>query len=162
MSDTNKRPVRMIIAGTRGDYYQGFFRKTMNAILKELMERENLHRDDIEIISGMAKTGADYFAVLYAEANKFPLKECWAKWDDVKAPGAKVKTDDRGREYNANAGFDRNTEMAKMATHLVAFWDGRSKGTEHMISTAKAHGLTVVTIVLDQRQKSDSEKNRHV
>jgi len=155
MSDAKQRPVRMVVAGTRGDYYQGFFRKTMNTILKELMERENLHRDDIEIVSGMAREGADYYAVLYAEHNKFPLKECWAKWDDLKAPGARIKLDNRGNEYNANAGFDRNTEMAKYGTHLIAFWDGRSRGTEHMISAAKAHGLTVVTIILDQRQKNN-------
>jgi hypothetical protein len=153
MNDDKKHPVRMIVAGTRGDYYKGFFRKTMSSLLKDLMERENLHREDIQIISGMAKDGADYFAVLYAEANGFSLKECWAKWNDVTTPGAKVKQDSRGRDYNANAGFDRNVEMAKMATHLVAFWDGRSKGTEHMISTAKAHGLVVVTIILDQRQR---------
>lgn len=27
---------------------------------------------------------------------------------------------------------------------LIAFWDGKSKGTEHMIETAKKRGLEVV------------------
>jgi len=128
------------------------------------METDNLHRGDIEIISGMASSGADYFSVLYAEANKFPLKEFWAKWDDVDAPGAKIRQDSSGRNYNANAGFDRNTEMASYAQRnftkgiLIAFWDGRSKGTEHMISVAKAHGLVVITVILDQRQKEASSE----
>ena len=33
--------------------------------------------------------------------------------------------------------------MACYATHLVAFWDGKSRGTEHMIRTARVFGLDV-------------------
>jgi hypothetical protein len=33
--------------------------------------------------------------------------------------------------------------MAKAATHLVAFWDGESRGTKHMIDIAKSLDLTV-------------------
>ena len=35
------------------------------------------------------------------------------------------------------AGYIRNTEMAKNADALVAFWDGASFGTKHMIATAE-------------------------
>lgn len=45
--------------------------------------------------------------------------------------------------YGKAAGYLRNTEMAKNADALVAFWDGMSLGTRHMIETAKAHGLKV-------------------
>jgi len=41
------------------------------------------------------------------------------------------------------AGFIRNAEMAEYADALIAFWDGRSKGTKHMIDLAKKHGLKV-------------------
>lgn len=41
------------------------------------------------------------------------------------------------------AGCIRNTEMAMNADTLVAFWDGKSHGTKHMISTAKRLGLDV-------------------
>jgi len=34
--------------------------------------------------------------------------------------------------------------MAEYANMLIAFWDGKSKGTDHMIQRAKYFGLTVI------------------
>ena len=42
-----------------------------------------------------------------------------------------------------SAGFKRNVKMAEYADALVAFWDGESKGTKHMIETAKEKGLDI-------------------
>ena len=45
------------------------------------------------------------------------------------------------------AGYVRNVEMAKFAIEnnsvgvLIAFWDGKSKGTKHMIGLAGKYGL---------------------
>jgi len=36
--------------------------------------------------------------------------------------------------------------MAENATHLLAFWDGVSKGTEHMINIAKRMGLKTIIV----------------
>ena len=69
--------------------------------------------DDIQIVCGMAR-GADR---LY-----FP-----ADWD----------------RDGKSAGFKRNVKMAEYADALVAFWDGTSKGTKHMIETAKEKGLDI-------------------
>jgi hypothetical protein len=33
--------------------------------------------------------------------------------------------------------------MLSVATHLVAFWDGKSIGTRHMIEIAKGKGIPV-------------------
>ena len=33
--------------------------------------------------------------------------------------------------------------MAKYATHLMAIWEGQSKGTKNMIDLANEHGLKV-------------------
>ena len=46
------------------------------------------------------------------------------------------------------AGYIRNEQMAKYAAEsgngvLLAFWDGVSKGTGHMIDLAKKHNLEV-------------------
>lgn len=49
-------------------------------------------------------------------------------------------------KHGKAAGFKRNTEMAKYADALIAFWDGKSKGTKHMIDTAKSHNLKVRVI----------------
>ena len=41
------------------------------------------------------------------------------------------------------AGILRNMNMLVTATHLVAFWDGKSHGTKHMIEIAKEKGIPV-------------------
>ena len=43
--------------------------------------------------------------------------------------------------YPRAAGMIRNTQMAENATHLLAFWDGKSSGTRHMITTAQRMNL---------------------
>lgn len=41
------------------------------------------------------------------------------------------------------AGLIRNCRMAQNADALVAVWDGKSPGTQHMISVARSLGLRV-------------------
>lgn len=45
--------------------------------------------------------------------------------------------------YGKRAGYIRNEEMAKHADALVAFWDGKSRGTKHMIDTARKYNLSI-------------------
>ncbi len=42
-----------------------------------------------------------------------------------------------------DAGYRRNEAMVAEAQALIAIWDGRSKGTAHVIKHAKAAGLLV-------------------
>ena len=44
-------------------------------------------------------------------------------------------------KYGKAAGYKRNDEMARNADALIAFWDGKSRGTRHMIDLAKKYGL---------------------
>lgn len=46
-----------------------------------------------------------------------------------------------GDTYDAFAGHKRNIEMAKDAKALIALWDGVSRGTGHMIDTARKFKL---------------------
>ena len=41
------------------------------------------------------------------------------------------------------AGYLRNEQMADYADALIAVWDGKSKGTKHMIDSAASKGLIV-------------------
>lgn len=91
---------------------------------------------DIEIVSGCAR-GADELGIRYAHENNLPLKGFPADW------GSKGK----------GAGYLRNEEMAIYADGLIAFWDGQSRGTAHMIKTAKSAGLEVT--VVKYRRKHD-------
>ena len=60
------------------------------------------------------------------------LGELWAKYEGVDIQLFKPDWGGLGK----SAGFVRNVEMAKNADALIAFWDGESRGTKHMIDTA--------------------------
>ena len=49
-------------------------------------------------------------------------------------------------KYGKRAGYIRNEQMAKEADALIAFWDGKSKGTKHMIDIARSKGLLIRVI----------------
>lgn len=44
-------------------------------------------------------------------------------------------------KHGKSAGYKRNEEMARNADALIAFWDGKSKGTKHMIDIARECNL---------------------
>lgn len=78
------------------------------------------------VISGTAK-GADALGERYAELNDIPLFKYPANWD----------------KHGKKAGYLRNIEMAENADALIAFWDGKSHGTNHMINIAKERNLQI-------------------
>lgn len=46
--------------------------------------------------------------------------------------------------YGKAAGFIRNEEMAKLGADLcICFWDGRSRGTLHMMEMAAKYGIPI-------------------
>lgn len=82
-----------------------------------------------EIVSGGAR-GADYLGEQYANVNNIPIKKFPAKWN----------------LYGKSAGYIRNKQMAEYGDMLLAFWDGKSKGTQHMIRLATENKLQVIII----------------
>ena len=63
--------------------------------------------------------------------------------DDITVVCGKARgADTLGEQYAKEYGYS-NTEMAKNADALVAFWDGMSLGTRHMIEIARSRGLKV-------------------
>jgi hypothetical protein len=82
--------------------------------------------DEVRIISGTAR-GADRMGEQYAVDHHLEVDRYPADWD----------------RYGRSAGYQRNVQMAKVATHLIAFWDGESRGTKHMINIAKELDLTI-------------------
>ena len=113
---------RLIVAGGRDfDNYPALCKK-LDFLLKNVY-------NDIQIVCGMAR-GADRLGEQYAKERGYQIRYFPAEWDG----------DGKG------AGFIRNTKMAENADALVAFWDGKSKGTEHMIKTANEKKLDVRVI----------------
>ncbi len=124
--------MKVIIAGSRSIIS---YVAVIDAIIKS-------NFDVSEIVSGRAR-GVDELGELYAKNHDIPIKEFPADWDNLTAPGAIVKKNRYGKEYNVNAGFARNAEMAKYADALIAVWDGKSPGTFQMIREAEKAGLQV-------------------
>ena len=114
--------MKVIIAGGRDfDDYN---------LLHQTCEKMLVRQTDVEIVSGTAR-GADTLGEKYANEKGYPIKRFPANWN----------------EYGKSAGYKRNSEMAEYADALIAFWDGKSKGTKHMIDLAKSNGLRVKVVI---------------
>ena len=102
--------MKVIIAGGR-DFNSSFIMYNTLYGTEEMID---------EVISGNAK-GADTLGAEWAKLKNIPVKYFPADWN----------------KYGKAAGFIRNAEMGDYADMLIAFWDGQSKGTQHMIQTMK-------------------------
>jgi len=128
--------MKIIVAGTRSFTDQAL----MGSELKKLFEKL---KEEPELVCGMAK-GADLMAKEIFDREGLVVHEFPADWKDMSKP-CRRKVNAYG-EYNAMAGMKRNTEMAKFADMLIAFWNGRSRGTKDMIGTMHSMHKKVIVI----------------
>lgn len=110
--------MKVIIAGSRNFNDYNSLKNKLDIILK--------NQKEVTIVSGTAR-GADRLGERYAEENHHKLEKYPAMWDI----------------YGKKAGYMRNEEMAKFSDACVVFWDGKSKGTKHMIDIAKNFKLNL-------------------
>lgn len=110
---------RVIVAGSRGfnDY------ERLRDVLDKLLASK---LPDVQVVSGAAR-GADQLGERYASEKGLGVNRMPADWDT----------------HGRRAGYVRNEQMAEVADALVAFWDGESRGTKHMIDIATAKGMMV-------------------
>ena len=115
---------KLIVAGGRDfmDY---------SLLVEELEKLANTTLQDkaVSIVSGMAR-GADSLAYHYARTNNIHVYQFPADWN----------------KYGKGAGYKRNEAMGRMADGVLAFWDGKSRGTKHMIEAMTLMGKDVFTI----------------
>lgn len=76
------------------------------------------------VVSGGAR-GADKLGEVWATWRGYNIHRFPADWE----------------QYGRRAGPLRNRQMAEYATHAIIFWDGKSRGAEHMIKTAQEHNI---------------------
>ena len=129
---------RIIVAGSRTFTDYTTLSKTLDNLLSTLDGIRS-----VEIISGTAD-GADTLGERYASEHNIKCIRMPAKWD----------------VYGKSAGFMRNQDMCTYASLgiglLCAFWDGKSKGTEHMINIAhNAHIDTYIILYNDNVEIKD-------
>ena len=129
--------MRVIIAGGRDFNDFKLLESNINKIFKQLSDEKSISacidESNIEIICGKAR-GADTLGEQFAKEYKLSIKYFPADWNT----------------YGKSAGYRRNAEMANYAKEdngvLIAFWDGKSKGTKHMIDLAKSNNIRVFII----------------
>ena len=122
------KELRVIIAGSRdfNDY------ELLKKSAIEIITKKTMLPDLTRIISGGAR-GADTLGERFANEMGWEISRFIPDWDGL----------------GKRAGYVRNAEMAKFAVEddsygvLIAFWDGQSRGTKHMIDLAKRYGLEV-------------------
>lgn len=116
---------KVIIAGGR-DF-------TNYEVLKYAVNEKLSGITEVEIVCGGA-AGADELGKWYANEMGLGIKEFPADW----------------KKHGKAAGPIRNLEMANYADALIAFWDGKSKGTKDMIDKAKTKNLRVQIVLYNQ------------
>ena len=116
----------LIVAGSRGwcDY------ALMNRKLDHLTQNYN----HVVVISGCAR-GADTLCERWAHEHGHEVEQFPADWNT----------------YGRQAGNLRNLQMldyAQSREHcgVVAFWDGKSRGTRHLFKTAEIRGVPLRVI----------------
>lgn len=112
--------MKTIIAGGR-DFNDSVY-------MEQCLEEHNI----TEVVCGKAK-GADTRGEQWGLTHNISIKYFPADWN----------------RYGRGAGSIRNAEMGDYAEALIAFWDGRSKGTYNMIKYARNKGLKITVYNYD-------------
>lgn len=84
-----------------------------------------------EVVSGTAR-GVDRLGEQWAERYGVSVKRFPADW---------------GR-YGKSAGYRRNSQMAAYADAAIILWDGKSRGTQHMVTEAMKAGLRLYVFTI--------------
>lgn len=117
---------KLIVAGGRD--FDNYSR--LSKVVTDLATSPDLYGSkSVSIVSGMAR-GADALGHRFALENNVTVHEFPADWNS----------------FGKQAGFVRNEEMAHFSDALVAFWNGQSVGTKHMIEFMKKLNKPVYVI----------------
>jgi len=109
-------------------------------LLTETLDRV-IADEKVMIVSGGAK-GADALAEKYAKDRNIKIKVFPAEW----------------KKYGKGAGPIRNRQMLDFVSQkesplVVAFWNGKSRGTKNTIETARK--MEIATLVADYKDKEE-------
>lgn len=111
--------MKLAIVGGR-DFNDEFLMAEYISIFMVAYANGELDPPEIEVISGGAK-GADSLGERFARINRCPVTIFKPDWD----------------KYGKSAGFIRNQLIVDACDVVLAFWDGKSKGTHDTINKAK-------------------------
>lgn len=90
--------------------------------------------DNIEYLVSGGAMGADYCADRAAQQLGIGILIHYPRW-----------------ELGNNAGYLRNSKIVDSSDIVIAFWDGKSRGTKHTIDLCKERGKKVIVIDISER-----------
>jgi len=111
---------KIAVVGSRGFSDYSFFAEKLKTLISNL-------EGEIEFVSGGCKSGGDALIARYCKENGLKLTEYLPDWDKL----------------GKRAGFVRNQLIVDDCTHLIAYWNLLSKGTESSIKMAKEQNKPV-------------------
>jgi hypothetical protein len=92
--------------------------------------KETLSTLDITLLVSGGAIGADLLGEQYAKLNEIPTKIFYPDW----------------KKYGKKAGFIRNSDIINESEMVIAFWDGKSKGTLDSIKKAEELNKNILII----------------
>lgn len=115
--------MRVIVAGGRDFNNYDLLKRKLDTLL--------FNYPNAIIISGACPSGADRLGERYALERKLEVIQYPADW----------------KAHGKAAGPKRNEQMALNADALIAFWDGKSRGTKNIIDNAEKNNLKIRVIM---------------
>lgn len=107
------------VIGSRNFSDYPFFAEKLEHLLQNL--------SDYSFVSGGTKSGGDFLIKRYSKENNFKLVEHLPDWE----------------LHKKAAGVIRNKLIINDATHVIAFWDGTSRGTANSLKLAEKRNLPI-------------------
>jgi len=130
--DYSTNDFRVIVAGSRTFNDYEYAKKKLDVLLKR--------KKNVVIICGTAN-GADKLGERYAKEKGLEIMYFPPDWE----------------KFGKSAGYIRNKHMAEQADALIAFWDGESKGTRHMINIANKEDLPTRVCYVEIEDEENDE-----
>ena len=112
--------MKLAIIGSRGFNDYDKLERVLTSYFSFIVKKPPYINFIHKIISGGAD-GADKLGAKFANDNGVVLIEFKPDWD----------------KYGKSAGFIRNKDIIDNCDFVLAFWDGKSKGTAHTLKLAK-------------------------
>ena len=114
---------KIAVIGSRNFCDYSFFAEKLEQIISNL-------EGEIEFVSGGCKSGGDALISRWCKENNYKLTEFLPDWE----------------AHKKAAGIIRNRLIVDECTHLIAYWDGVSKGTKSSIDMCNKQNKPLIII----------------
>ena len=135
-----RQQYKIIIAGGRdfNDY------TLLTKVCNEAIPR--MAGDNTPVIISGGAAGADSLGEQYAQENGIAIERHPADWT----------------KHGKAAGPIRNAEMAACADFLIAFWDGKSRGTQNMMMNAVKKDIPCIVVTYNTSDTLNSNIKKRI